>query len=33
VIGDGVAAPVVRWLAEGLLSPLVSKRTMPLAAE
>jgi DNA (cytosine-5)-methyltransferase 1 len=33
VIGDGVAAPVVRWLAEGLLTPLVLRKSAPLAAE
>ncbi|SFJ42532.1 DNA cytosine methyltransferase [Caulobacter sp. UNC279MFTsu5.1] len=33
VIGDGVAAPVVRWLAEGLLTPLAFRKTAPLAAE
>lgn len=33
VIGDGVAAPVVRWLAEGLLSPLAFRKTASLAAE
>jgi DNA (cytosine-5)-methyltransferase 1 len=33
VIGDGVAAPVVRWLSERLLSPLTLRKTAPLAAE
>jgi DNA (cytosine-5)-methyltransferase 1 len=33
VIGDGVAAPVVRWLSERLLSPLAFRKTAPLAAE
>jgi len=33
VIGDGVAAPVVRWLADGLLTPLAFRKTAPLAAE
>lgn len=33
VIGDGVAAPVVRWLAEQLLTPLAFRKTAPLAAE
>jgi DNA (cytosine-5)-methyltransferase 1 len=38
VIGDGVAAPVVRWLSERLLTPLTAKgaaarKTAPLAAE
>lgn len=33
VIGDGVAAPVVRWLAETLLEPLVFSKTASLAAE
>ena len=33
VIGDGVAAPVVRWLAEGLLTPLAFRKSAPLAAE
>ena len=33
VIGDGVAAPVVRWLAETLLEPLVDSKTASLAAE
>jgi DNA (cytosine-5)-methyltransferase 1 len=33
VIGDGVAAPVVRWLSERLLSPLVLRKSAPLAAE
>ena len=32
VIGDGVAAPVVRFLAEQLLEPLLRRQT-PLAAE
>jgi hypothetical protein len=26
VVGDGVAAPVVRWLAEHLLEPLCERR-------
>ena len=33
VIGDGVAAPVVRWLSERLLTPLTFRKTAPLAAE
>ncbi len=33
VIGDGVAAPVVRWLAEQLLTPLVLRKSARLAAE
>ena len=33
VIGDGVAVPVVRWLAESLLEPLVDSKTASLAAE
>ncbi len=33
VIGDGVAAPVVRWLSEQLLTPLTLRKTAPLAAE
>lgn len=33
VIGDGVAAPVVRWLSEGLLTPLALRKSAPLAAE
>ena len=33
VIGDGVAAPVVRWLAERLLEPLVDSKSASLAAE
>jgi len=38
VIGDGVAAPVVRWLSERLLTPLTERRvalrkSAPLAAE
>jgi DNA (cytosine-5)-methyltransferase 1 len=33
VIGDGVAAPVVRWLSERLLTPLVLRKSAPLAAE
>ena len=33
VIGDGVAAPVVRWLSERLLTPLASRKSAPLAAE
>lgn len=33
VIGDGVAAPAVRWLAETLLEPLVYSKTASLAAE
>uniref|UniRef100_B0T3Z2 DNA (cytosine-5-)-methyltransferase n=1 Tax=Caulobacter sp. (strain K31) TaxID=366602 RepID=B0T3Z2_CAUSK len=33
VIGDGVAAPVVRWLSERLLTPLALRKTAPLAAE
>ncbi|WP_297507592.1 DNA cytosine methyltransferase [uncultured Caulobacter sp.] len=33
VIGDGVAAPVVRWLAETLLEPLLDRKTASLAAE
>ncbi len=33
VIGDGVAAPVVRWLAERLLAPLTFGKSAPLAAE
>ncbi|OYW28610.1 MAG: DNA (cytosine-5-)-methyltransferase [Caulobacter sp. 12-67-6] len=33
VIGDGVAAPVVRWLAEGLLEPLIDSKSASLAAE
>lgn len=33
VIGDGVAAPVVRWLAAHLLEPLLRDSLAPLAAE
>jgi len=33
VIGDGVAVPAVRWLAETLLEPLVYSKTASLAAE
>ena len=33
VMGDGVAVPVVRWLAETLLAPLVDSKTASLAAE
>jgi DNA (cytosine-5)-methyltransferase 1 len=33
VMGDGVAIPVVRWLAETLLTPLVDSKTASLAAE
>ncbi|MDI1365605.1 MAG: DNA cytosine methyltransferase, partial [bacterium] len=33
VIGDGVAVPVVRWLAERLLDPLVDSKSASLAAE
>lgn len=33
VMGDGVAVPVVRWLAETLLTPLVDSKTASLAAE
>lgn len=33
VIGDGVAVPAVRWLAESLLEPLLDSKTASLAAE
>lgn len=33
VIGDGVAAPAVRWLAEHLLTPLAARKSEALAAE
>jgi len=33
VIGDGVAAPVVRWLSERLLTPLALRKSATLAAE
>ena len=33
VIGDGVAVPAVRWLAECLLEPLLDSKTASLAAE
>lgn len=33
VIGDGVAVPVVRWLAQSLLEPLLDSKTASLAAE
>ena len=33
VIGDGVAVPAVRWLAENLLEPLIDSKTASLAAE
>ncbi len=33
VIGDGVAVPAVRWLAQSLLEPLVYSKTASLAAE
>jgi len=33
VIGDGVAAPVVRWLAETLIEPLLDSKSASLAAE
>lgn len=33
VMGDGVAVPVVRWLAESLLEPLLDSKTASLAAE
>jgi DNA (cytosine-5)-methyltransferase 1 len=32
VIGDGVAVPVVRWLSEALLEPLLGPARMPLAS-
>jgi DNA (cytosine-5)-methyltransferase 1 len=33
VIGDGVAVPVVRWLAAHLLEPLLRDSLTPIAAE
>ncbi len=33
VIGDGVAVPAVRWLAQTLLEPLLDSKTASLAAE
>jgi DNA (cytosine-5)-methyltransferase 1 len=33
VVGDGVAVPAVRWLAETLLEPLVYSKTASVAAE
>jgi DNA (cytosine-5)-methyltransferase 1 len=33
VIGDGVAVPAVRWLADHLLTPLAARKTAALAAE
>lgn len=33
VIGDGVAVPVVRWLAQTLLEPLLDSKSASLAAE
>lgn len=33
VIGDGVAVPAVRWLAQSLLEPLLDSKTASLAAE
>lgn len=33
VIGDGVAVPAVRWLAQTLLEPLLDSKTESLAAE
>lgn len=33
VIGDGVAPPVVRWLAASLLEPLIDSKSASLAAE
>lgn len=33
VMGDGVAVPAVRWLAQTLLEPLVDSKTASLAAE
>ena len=32
VVGDGVVVPVVRWLAEQILEPLLDRRTA-VAAE
>ena len=33
VVGDGVAAPVVRFLARHLLEPLLAQAPVPVAAE
>ena len=33
VVGDGVAVPVVRWLSENLLRPLLAAEGSVLAAE
>jgi DNA (cytosine-5)-methyltransferase 1 len=33
VVGDGVAVPVVRWLAEQLLEPLLGEAAPAIAAE
>jgi DNA (cytosine-5)-methyltransferase 1 len=33
VVGDGVAAPVVRWLADQLLEPLLARAAPAIAAE
>lgn len=33
VVGDGVAVPAVRWLAESLLEPLLDSKTASLVAE
>ena len=33
VVGDGVAVPVVRWLSENLLRPLLAAEGSALAAE
>lgn len=33
VIGDGVAAPVVRWLGDHILAPLAARKSAALAAE
>jgi DNA (cytosine-5)-methyltransferase 1 len=33
VVGDGVAVPVVRWLAAHLLEPLIGANSFGVAAE
>ncbi len=33
VVGDGVAVPLVRWLAAHLLEPLIGANSLGVAAE